>query len=76
MLDEVSGTIMDIKSALNQVLYAFFISEDDIDKTVDRIRCAKLELAEMSEDRKENETSVRCCAGSEPSGAPYIKEWF
>eukprot|EP00578_Thalassiosira_sp_NH16_P032636 CAMPEP_0181082596 /NCGR_PEP_ID=MMETSP1071-20121207/3707_1 /TAXON_ID=35127 /ORGANISM="Thalassiosira sp., Strain NH16" /LENGTH=335 /DNA_ID=CAMNT_0023164195 /DNA_START=301 /DNA_END=1305 /DNA_ORIENTATION=- len=74
MLDEVSGTIMDIKSALNQVLYAFFISEDDIDKTVDRIRCAKLELAEMSEDRKENETSVRCCAGSEPSGAPYIKE--
>ena len=47
ILEEVSGSYLDVKSALNQVLHAFFISQDDIDRVADKLRDAKLELVEM-----------------------------
>jgi len=57
ILEEVSGTYNDAKSALDQVLYAFFVSEDDIDRMADKLRDAKLELAEIYHQQKANESS-------------------
>eukprot|EP00579_Thalassiosira_antarctica_P031866 CAMPEP_0201992818 /NCGR_PEP_ID=MMETSP0905-20130828/1247_1 /ASSEMBLY_ACC=CAM_ASM_000554 /TAXON_ID=420261 /ORGANISM="Thalassiosira antarctica, Strain CCMP982" /LENGTH=425 /DNA_ID=CAMNT_0048547545 /DNA_START=95 /DNA_END=1369 /DNA_ORIENTATION=- len=51
ILEEVSGSYLDAKSALNQVLYAFFVSPDDIDRVADKLRDAKLELVEMYQDQ-------------------------
>ena len=51
ILEEVSGSYLDIKSALNQVLHAFFVSPDDIDRVADKLRDAKLELVEMYHDQ-------------------------
>eukprot|EP01082_Thalassiosira_pseudonana_P014012 g12008.t1 g12008 contig6:1033481-1035399(-) len=44
--EEVTGTYKDAKAAFDQVLHAFVISPDDIDRMADKIRDAKVELAE------------------------------
>lgn len=44
--EEVRGTCKDASSAFHQVLHAFVISPDDIDRMSDKIRDAKVELAE------------------------------
>ena len=44
--DEVMGTYTDLTSTFHQVLHAFVISPDDIDRMADKIRDAKSELAE------------------------------
>lgn len=44
--EEVRGTCKDASSALYQVLHAFVISPDDIDRMSDKIRDAKVELTE------------------------------
>lgn len=50
IVEEVTGTYLDAKSACEQVLHAFFISPDDIDRVADKIRDAKLELCEMVDE--------------------------
>ena len=57
IMEEVTGTYLDAKLACEQVLHAFFVSPDDIDRVADKIRDAKLELGEFvdevtSESRK------------------------
>lgn len=47
MLEEVHGTYKDFKKSLDQVMHAFFISEDDVDRMSDKIRDAKLELVDL-----------------------------
>ncbi|KAL7485292.1 hypothetical protein ACHAW6_010899 [Cyclotella cf. meneghiniana] len=44
--EEVRGTCKDASSAFHQVLHAFVISPDDIDRMSDKIRDAREELAE------------------------------
>ena len=49
--DEISGLCLDAESAFVQVLYAFFISPDDIDQISDTLSNAKIELVEMCHDQ-------------------------
>ena len=44
--EEIRGTCKDASSAFHQVLHAFVISPDDVDRMSDKIRDAKVELAE------------------------------
>lgn len=44
--DELKGTFEDVSLACSQVLYAFFISPDDVDKMSDKIRDAAYDLRE------------------------------
>lgn len=53
IMEEVSGTYVDAKLALDQVLHAFFISPDDIDRVADKLHGAKLELVDMYHDSVE-----------------------
>jgi hypothetical protein len=59
--EEVRGTCKDAKSAFHQVLHAFVIGPDDIDRMSDKIRDAKLELAEnyhrQVKERKRGDTA-------------------
>eukprot|EP00985_Skeletonema_marinoi_P001696 scaffold686_cov245-Skeletonema_marinoi.AAC.7 len=48
--DELRGTIEDVSLAFNQVLHAFFISPDDIDKMSDKIRDACYDLREIQDN--------------------------
>jgi len=50
LVEEVSGTYADAASALGQVLHAFFVSEEDVDRVADRVRDAGTELREMYRD--------------------------
>ena len=50
ILDELSGTYMDVKSAFSQVLCAFVISPDDIDGISDTLNYAKIELMDMCQE--------------------------
>jgi len=50
IIEEITGSYEDVKSSFNQVLHAFFISEDDVDRMADKVRDARLELAEMYHD--------------------------
>ena len=60
--EEVRGTCKDATSAFHQVLHAFVISPDDIDRMSDKIRDAKVELAEtyhkQVKERKRASTGV------------------
>ena len=47
--DELRGTIQDASQAISQVLHAFFISPDDVDKTSDKIRDAGYDFRELQE---------------------------
>lgn len=49
--DEVMGTYKDASSAFHQVLHAFVISPDDIDRMADKIRDAKVELKETYDEQ-------------------------
>ncbi|KAL3774166.1 hypothetical protein ACHAWO_009234 [Cyclotella atomus] len=62
--EEVRGTCKDASSAFHQVLHAFVISPDDIDRMSDKIRDAKVELAEnyhqqMKERKRASTGSAR-----------------
>ncbi|KAL3807225.1 hypothetical protein ACHAXA_001553 [Cyclostephanos tholiformis] len=50
ILEELSGTYLDAKSAFKQVLYAFVVSPDDIDQISDTLSDAKIELMELCYD--------------------------
>lgn len=51
-LEEVSGTYKDAKLALNQVLYAFCISHDDVHRISDKVEEAKIELIDICNKRE------------------------
>mmetsp|Transcript_20570 Transcript_20570/g.38840 ORF Transcript_20570/g.38840 Transcript_20570/m.38840 type:complete len:534 (+) Transcript_20570:234-1835(+) len=53
IIEEITGSYEDVKSSLNQVLHAFFISEDDVDRIADKVRDARLELVDMYHDQLE-----------------------
>ena len=61
--DEVEGTCKDASSAFHQVLHAFVISPDDIDRMSDKIRDAKVELSEnyhkQLKERKRGNNGVK-----------------
>ena len=50
--DELRGTIEDVSLAFNQILHAFFISPDDIDKMSDKIRDACYDLRELQDQHR------------------------
>ena len=51
ILEEMYGLCLDAKSAFEQVLFAFFLSPDDIDQISDTLINAKSELVEMCHDQ-------------------------
>ena len=52
VLEEVQGTMQDAKKTCQQVIYAFVISEDAIDRMSDKLRDAKLELVELYHEQR------------------------
>jgi len=54
IFEELSGTYMDAKSALSQVLCAFNIKPDDIDGISDTINNAKIELMDICQEQTGN----------------------
>ncbi len=65
--EEVMGTYKDATSAFHQVLHAFVISPDDIDRVADKIRDAKAELKENYDEQvRERQGLVR--SGSRDAG--------
>ncbi len=49
MADELRGTVEDASLAISQIINAFFISPDDIDKMSDKIRDACYDLKDIQE---------------------------
>lgn len=56
--DEIEDTCNDTLASINQVMYAFFISEDDIDRMADKIRDAKLEVKEKYHEQVKERSRV------------------
>jgi hypothetical protein len=57
--DELRGTIQDVSLACSQILHAFFISPDDVDKMSDKIRDACYDLREYHAECKSSLPSRR-----------------
>lgn len=47
--DELKGTVEDVSLAFSQILHAFFISPDDVDKMSDKIRDACYDLKDLQD---------------------------
>eukprot|EP00574_Skeletonema_japonicum_P008306 CAMPEP_0201717892 /NCGR_PEP_ID=MMETSP0593-20130828/3550_1 /ASSEMBLY_ACC=CAM_ASM_000672 /TAXON_ID=267983 /ORGANISM="Skeletonema japonicum, Strain CCMP2506" /LENGTH=345 /DNA_ID=CAMNT_0048208067 /DNA_START=74 /DNA_END=1111 /DNA_ORIENTATION=+ len=47
--DELKGTVEDVSLAFSQILHAFFISPDDVDRMSDKIRDARYDLKELQD---------------------------
>jgi len=67
--DEVMGTYKDAASAFHQVLHAFVISPDDIDRVADKIRDAKVELKETYDEQVRERRGVVRVGSSDVAGA-------
>ena len=62
-VEELAGTFNDVKESFSQVLYAFYISEDQVDRIGDKLRDAKVELIELYHDQEQKKRLVRAHTG-------------
>ena len=62
-VEELAGTFNDVKESFSQVLYAFYISEDQVDGIGDKLRDAKVELIELYHDQEQKKRLVRAAHG-------------
>lgn len=63
VVEELAGTFNDVKESFSQVLYAFYISEDQVDRIGDKLRDAKVELIELYHDQEQKKRLVRAAHG-------------
>lgn len=75
VLEEVQGTMQDAKKTCQQVIYAFVISEDAIDRMSDKLRDAKLELVELYHEQRAAFEDRRAVSNGQRKFPEYSKRY-
>lgn len=75
VLEEVQGTMQDAKKSCQQVIYAFVISEDAIDRMSDMLRDAKLELVELYHEQRATKADQRAVHNGQRKFPEYSKRF-